>query len=242
MTPVQQGAFCKACLKNVIDFTCKTENEIYEIVTNAEGEMCGRFTTFQLQQPVRKTEVNNGLFNWRAIAASLAALVALGKSANAQTNEKSIKPIQLSDVNVRLEHQVLGGIGFKEKPASSEPISTGISGFVTDAENQEPVYMANVYLKSSGKGVLTDTLGNFQLIVDPNAHKDDTVIIKYVGYSMREIPVSDFISKGTAGIIEIQISTRVLGGMDVVVVKDTKMGKFRPSYWRNQERKAKKKH
>ncbi|MDB5284037.1 MAG: hypothetical protein JWO06_3112, partial [Bacteroidota bacterium] len=33
MSPTQQGAFCNSCKKNVVDFTNKTENEIYEIIT-----------------------------------------------------------------------------------------------------------------------------------------------------------------------------------------------------------------
>src|SRR5438552_3588242 len=79
MSRNEEGAFCQSCRKNVIDFSNKTENEIYGILTAAGGKVCGRFTNFQLQQPVRKTEIKNGFVNWRAIAASVVAFFSFNK-------------------------------------------------------------------------------------------------------------------------------------------------------------------
>ncbi|MDB5280981.1 MAG: hypothetical protein JWO06_56 [Bacteroidota bacterium] len=75
MTPTQQGAFCKSCSKNVIDFSNKTGNEIYNFLSVADDNVCGRFREDQLNVPITKSEINSSIFNWKAIAASLAALV-----------------------------------------------------------------------------------------------------------------------------------------------------------------------
>lgn len=49
MTPNQQGAFCKVCNKDVIDFSKKSIAEIKSFFTEkAEGKICGRFEKKQL--------------------------------------------------------------------------------------------------------------------------------------------------------------------------------------------------
>ncbi|HXD91951.1 MAG TPA: hypothetical protein VNX01_01995 [Bacteroidia bacterium] len=49
MTPNQQGAFCKVCNKNVVDFSKKSITEIKSFFAEkAEGKICGRFEKKQL--------------------------------------------------------------------------------------------------------------------------------------------------------------------------------------------------
>jgi hypothetical protein len=49
MTPNQQGAFCKVCNKDVVDFSKKSITEIKSFFTEkAEGKICGRFEKKQL--------------------------------------------------------------------------------------------------------------------------------------------------------------------------------------------------
>ena len=49
MTPNQQGAFCKMCHKDVIDFSKKSINEIKTFFTEkTEEKVCGRFEKKQL--------------------------------------------------------------------------------------------------------------------------------------------------------------------------------------------------
>jgi hypothetical protein len=49
MTPNQQGAFCKSCQKNVVDFSKKTIAEIKDFFGKPqEGRVCGRFEETQL--------------------------------------------------------------------------------------------------------------------------------------------------------------------------------------------------
>jgi hypothetical protein len=49
MTPNQQGAFCKVCNKDVVDFSKKSITEIKSFFTKeAEGKICGRFEKQQI--------------------------------------------------------------------------------------------------------------------------------------------------------------------------------------------------
>jgi hypothetical protein len=49
MTPNQQGAFCKVCNKDVVDFSKKSIGQIKSFFAKeAEGKICGRFEKKQL--------------------------------------------------------------------------------------------------------------------------------------------------------------------------------------------------
>ncbi len=173
MTPTAQGAYCKSCNKQVIDFTRKTENEIYDIVTQSGTNLCGRFTQFQLEQPVRKTEIKNGILNWRAIAASLATLATVAdiKEAKAQ-------------------------IVLKEAPALcpvKTPFDTAdhrIQGIVIDEETKEPLIGATVWLKNAKLGVATDEAGKFCFNLNVAEHRNDIIEIRYLAHDTQSFAVA----------------------------------------------------
>tara|TARA_B100000768_G_C11283481_1_gene380256 strand:+ start:4299 stop:6449 length:2151 start_codon:yes stop_codon:yes gene_type:complete len=63
-----------------------------------------------------------------------------------------------------------------------------VNGIVKDKEG-EPVFAANVYLKSSSKkGVTTDFDGKFSV---ESAYLNDTLIVSFIGYKTNEIALSD---------------------------------------------------
>ncbi len=79
MSVTEKGGYCKACQKCVVDFTRKTDSEVYDYVAKGHGEMCGRFTAGQLDRVILKSRVNRSFFNWKAIAAGFAALFTTAK-------------------------------------------------------------------------------------------------------------------------------------------------------------------
>ena len=50
MTPNQKGAFCKSCMKDVVDFSKKSIDEIKNFFSKPRGKVCGRFEEKQLQE------------------------------------------------------------------------------------------------------------------------------------------------------------------------------------------------
>ncbi len=50
MTPNQQGAFCKSCMKDVVDFSKKSIEEIKTFFSEPKGNVCGRFKESQMQE------------------------------------------------------------------------------------------------------------------------------------------------------------------------------------------------
>jgi len=71
--------------------------------------------------------------------------------------------------------------------------SEGISGIVMDLTTQEPLSSANIFLKQAGLGTSSDQHGFFQIPFI--SRKNDTLIVRYIGYKQVEIPIrftSDF--------------------------------------------------
>jgi hypothetical protein len=53
MTQLEQGAYCKSCCKEVIDFSSLTDTEILNYIEKRKSEkMCGRFRKEQLNKPL----------------------------------------------------------------------------------------------------------------------------------------------------------------------------------------------
>lgn len=71
-----------------------------------------------------------------------------------------------------------------------------VTGVITDAADGSPIVGANVMLENSKTGVITDLDGNYSIRVNNNR---DVLIITYIGYKKREVPVEDL------GVINIQL-------------------------------------
>lgn len=82
-----------------------------------------------------------------------------------------------------------------------------VTGTVTDAENGEPLIGANVLIKGTSSGTITDIDGNFTVEVA----EDDVLVFSYTGYAAQEVDV------GTKTSIDVQLK---LGELleEVVVV------------------------
>lgn len=87
MTPVEQGRFCAACQKCVVDLTEKTPHQISEIYQANEGNVCGRMklSQFGKQQsdPQTVQPRRTVLSKLQMFAAALVAAFFLGFSADA---------------------------------------------------------------------------------------------------------------------------------------------------------------
>ena len=221
MTATEQGAFCSSCKKNVIDFTRKTENEIYETVTRSKQPMCGRFTAFQLEQPIRKTEIKNGFFNWRAAATALAGLFSFSKifahsdTAPATKQVQTEKPV-MSDTILHTgisASTITGNLEMVKVPAM-ENTPQILKGRVTDAETGEELPVANVFLKHARLGTVTDFDGNFQLEINRSYFQEDTLVVSYVGYKTKEIPLKQLPANG---VIELAVTELHLEPMTITM-------------------------
>lgn len=67
-----------------------------------------------------------------------------------------------------------------------------ISGIITDQESGEPLPFATIGIISTGKGTVSNNNGEFGLKITPDL-KNDSLIVSYLGYFNRIIPVNQAI-------------------------------------------------
>jgi TonB-linked SusC/RagA family outer membrane protein len=75
---------------------------------------------------------------------------------------------------------------FSEETTSGQPIAL-IKGRITN-DNGEPLVNANIVVKSTGRGTITDANGNFIL---HNVNSDDQIAISFIGYKPQTVPIHD---------------------------------------------------
>jgi hypothetical protein len=72
-----------------------------------------------------------------------------------------------------------------------------IQGLIQDAETKEPLPGASIRLLKSGQGTLSRLDGSFALSMPADAlPPDEIVVISYVGYQAKEIPLAEFEKSG----------------------------------------------
>ncbi|MEP7278516.1 MAG: hypothetical protein ABI813_07735, partial [Bacteroidota bacterium] len=71
MTVTQQGRFCNACSKEVVDFSLMTDKEIFDYISTAGIALCGRVGTGQLDRDLRSPAElrKTGWRYWTGLAA-----------------------------------------------------------------------------------------------------------------------------------------------------------------------------
>lgn len=52
MTNTAAGKHCDSCAKTVIDFSFMTDAEIFAVISNSKGKICGHFQDNQLNRPI----------------------------------------------------------------------------------------------------------------------------------------------------------------------------------------------
>lgn len=75
MTPVEKGAYCKACAKTVVDFTSMTDDEVKNyFISNASQKTCGHFRSDQLADSELAGILNKPIPLWKKFLAMLLIL------------------------------------------------------------------------------------------------------------------------------------------------------------------------
>ncbi|NMC37527.1 MAG: hypothetical protein GYA41_04305 [Bacteroidales bacterium] len=88
------------------------------------------------------------------------------------------------------------GIGHKDTRSDSIAVYDirSITGLILDEESGDPLPYATIGLKNEGKGTVSNSNGEFGLKTTP-FNLNDTIIISYLGYIGKEIPVKETLAE-----------------------------------------------
>jgi len=91
-----------------------------------------------------------------------------------------------------------------------------VEGVVTDADTGEPLPSANILVKGTYSGTITNNDGRFLLDLE---ELPATLVVRYIGYQSEEIEVTE----GMSGLLKVELQPSVLE-MDEIVVTDKDPG------------------
>lgn len=206
MLTAEQGRFCNACQKNVIDFTGMNNKEVYNTILKHDANICGRFNNSQLLQPIptdaeKKYRWHNYFFSF------LVPAFLFSKQTVAQQKIGKVKATPPTGNTIRM------GL------VANAPVQYHFtfSGVVRDVATSEIIVNATVQVKDGSTGVITDTAGNFSLAAKTGQQKV-TIVISAIGFANREIEIA-IPADGFAMVGEIISLHKFAKTLDEVVVK-----------------------
>ncbi|MCW3467107.1 DUF5686 and carboxypeptidase regulatory-like domain-containing protein [Chitinophaga nivalis] len=99
-------------------------------------------------------------------------------------------------------------LGFVWKAQSQGVIN--VTGKVVSGFTQEPLPYATLYWKTGGYGCMTDSIGHFS--IRKSHHAADTLMIRYVGYIVKQLPAGDW---NLSAPLQIELTTALRDGVEV---------------------------
>lgn len=182
MTPTDQGRFCNACAKEVIDFSTMTDLQVLNYFTNLTHEkVCGRALPEQLDRAIsRPVEPKKKLFWYWNYMVMFFMFFTKGSNAMAQSCAKPA-----TELNTVKNRDVRGDKVVKGKVAS-DVRQNMVSGKITDKDGK-PVSFATIQVKAIKKAVAADVNGEFKISAAPNS----VLVISAVGFMARDVAVAN---------------------------------------------------
>lgn len=179
MTPTQGGRFCKACAKQVIDFSKMSDTDVLNYFNIVKNEsVCGRAYPDQLNRPIAPPPEKKLFWYWNYLV-TFFLFFSKSTGAKAQGRLKlvtavGLKPIKKIDANNLLQQ-------------AASPVGFTIHGSIQDA-NGNNVSSAGIKLQHAAYGVSADIDGTFTLDIDSLPSR---IEIYSVGFDRKQIMVND---------------------------------------------------
>jgi hypothetical protein len=204
MKPTEQGRFCGSCQKTVVDFSGMTDKELLDYLSKASQHTCGRFAKDQLNKDLEPVTIKKR-FTWAYVwNIMLATFLITEANAQVKTVKKKKPEVQLPDLLPRM-----GTVAVVEKDTAV--VYRELKGVVLDSTNKQPLAGASIFIKGRSTGTVSDSLGNFKLVIDENEPVE--LMVSYIGYQTQTLKID---SSTNLQEIKLSLSPMIYG--DVVLV------------------------
>lgn len=190
-------------LKEVLDQMSNRYNVFftYDVSVVKDIEVSGDFSDGALEKTLRKLLTDTGLV-FQKISPRNYVIVA--KSGNEGGN--NLSKDYLGDLNSTQIDKISASLDLRT--LSVRPLDKIVRGVVTDANDGSLLTGANVVVKNSSLGTVTDLDGSFELTVPDDA---DILVISYTGYATREVTI------GNQSVINVALESEIEQLGEVVI-------------------------
>ncbi|MDE3247284.1 MAG: carboxypeptidase-like regulatory domain-containing protein [Bacteroidota bacterium] len=186
MTPAEQGRFCSACQKQVVDFSTMTDTEVIHHLQHATASICARAGNDQLNRDIQPVSAQKSAVTkyWFALLAGISLFLSKADAQSKKPKHPKRTPLIQPDQRKRLPGEVIMGTIATVRPVGDEWTLTGT---VVD-EKAQPVPFASIRLGSGGIGMSADSAGRFEIEMKsrPDSMK---VSISSAGFEQRNLVV-----------------------------------------------------
>ncbi len=173
MLKTENGKFCFACSKNVIDFTQMTDNEIIQFLSKNAENQCGTFKKTQIDRVLIENEKSTFRNYFTKTISFFSSLLILSTYNQTFANSNTIE----AKTN-QFEKNIFKEI---EKSDSSKNV---VKGKVIDFDSKEPLIGAVVNLVGTSIRKFADENGEFSIeIPDSLVGKAFSIEAHYIGFS-----------------------------------------------------------
>lgn len=195
--------FCKACSKNVIDFSGYTNAEIISVLAGASSSLCGRLSNTQLNQlnyhlSVVPTTNRNWMKYLGVLAIGMSVFVMDARAENFKT------PIEITD-NIN-----------KRTDVAKPVVPKKIYGYVIGLDNK-PAVGIRLTIADTQFFALTDKNGRYEITLDDkfNVSKNKLVVESLQYHAILTL---DF-SKGKQNNLKLQKAESMIMGKIMIAPK-----------------------
>jgi hypothetical protein len=193
--------FCDKCQQSVIDFTGKTDKDIFEYFSANRGKVCGKLSAKQLHSYYSTEEK----FTFNKAAVLTAGLLTVTGIAESSIHNERTKT---------LTEQCSSEIKNKAHPIVSNSLLLDrfrIYGTVISEEDGSKLPGVNVYIKGTKEGVVTDVDGNFELLYQGNQGDEIILVFSFIGLQTTERQIFVTRDKSDLGKTKLSLDVVVLG-------------------------------
>lgn len=179
MTPTEQGRFCNACAKEVVDFSMMTDTEMLNYFSSiTHQKVCGRALPSQLERNIcYPKESKKRLFWYWNYIVMFFMFFGKGNNAKAQGGvipTTEIVPVKPNDIRgAKVATDII-----------NKAVSRVVTGKVTDIDGN-PVSFATIKIKRTSTGLSADANGAYSIRVQQNT----VLIISGASFKTHEVPI-----------------------------------------------------
>lgn len=216
MSPVEQGRFCDACQKQVVDFSLMSDREIVQFFKRpSTGSVCGRFMNDQLDRDMVMEKKRLPWIKYFFQFALPAFL--LGKEAQAQRgNDQKPSTVQVSG------RRTMGiMVQVNREPAV----------FVKEAVSGKPIPYASVVVKGDKRKNVADNSGRAFVESDAPWAEGVSITVSCIGYKTKTVTIPSSRQLYMNGLsVELEIDPIVMEEIVIVGTMKSTPKKYTQGY------------
>lgn len=172
MHEVEKGRFCMSCQKQVVDFSLMSDSEILHVISQSQGNGCGRFSLEQLNRPLSEQKIQRPWHKY-FVRFALPALL-IGQKAKAQMGMPAFNPTTVQTP--------------QPTPKFTFAPYYDLSGTVTDSLTGKAIPGASIYVKGGLAFTQSNEAGGFRWSY-PATPAPSVLVISCIGYETREMVI-----------------------------------------------------